>query len=100
MGVATGDIITLSVTRVEGYACWGVFGGQTGFVHCTEWSRQKPVPVSRYPKVGVPLRVQVFRLVTEPQEQLPADVTFGGEVSVDFAASAALLDPPDSARSA
>jgi ribosomal protein S1 len=94
MSVAIGDNITMTVTKVAGYACWGIFEGQTGFVHCVEWSKEKPVPESRVPSVGDQIRVKVFRIVTEPQCNLPADVTFGGTVSVDFAASAALLDPP------
>jgi hypothetical protein len=90
MSVAIGDVINITVTKVSGYACWGTFEGQTGFVHCVEWSREKPVPESRTPRVGG--EVKVFKIVTEPQSQLPADVTFGGTVLVDFAASAALLD--------
>jgi hypothetical protein len=38
------------------------------------------------------MKVKVFKIVTEPQSQLPADVTFGGSVTVDFAASVALLE--------
>jgi predicted RNA-binding protein with RPS1 domain len=92
MSVAVGDVITMTVTKVAGYACWGMFKGQTGFVHCVEWSREKPVPDSRVPCVGGQMKVKVFKIVTEPQSQLPADVTFGGSVTVDFAASVALLE--------
>lgn len=90
MSVAIGDIITMTVTKVAGYACWGTFEGQTGFVHCVEWSLEKPIPKSRMPGVGSQMKVKVFKIVTEPQSQLPEDVTFDGKVSVDFTASAAL----------
>jgi protein involved in polysaccharide export with SLBB domain len=43
------------------------------------------------PKVGDQLRVKVFRVVSEPQQELPADVTFDGAINVDFVASVALL---------
>jgi hypothetical protein len=96
MSITVGDIVSMTITKVEDYACWGSFHGQTGFVHCVEWSREKPVPPSRQPKIGDKLQAKVFRLVNEPQSQLPADVTFGGTIAVDFAASVALLDPPQS----
>lgn len=95
MSVAVEDIVTLTITKVEGYACWGSFHGQTGYVHCVEWSRERPVPPSRHPKVGDLLKVKVFHVVNEPRGPLPQDVTFGGTIAVDFAASAALLDPPE-----
>jgi hypothetical protein len=60
-------------------------------VHCYEWSWDRPIPEADQPKVGHPLRVKVFRLVQEPQEQLPLDVTYGGRIKVDFAASVKLL---------
>jgi len=92
MSVKVGDIVTLVVEKVAGYACWGSVDCQTGFVHCVEWSLEKPVPDSKTPKVGDHLRVKVFRLVSEPQADLPADVTFGGTVTGDFVASAVLLE--------
>jgi hypothetical protein len=92
MSVAIGDTVILTITKVVGYGCWGTFQGQTGFVHCVEWAREKPVPESRVPTVGDQLRVKVFRLVAGPQSQLPPDVTYGGTVSVDFGASAALVE--------
>lgn len=88
-----GDTFGMLIGRVEDYACWGTFDGLIGYVHCTEWSRTKPVPADCIPTVGDTIYVQVFRLVTEPQDELPQDVTFGGEMHVDFAASRALLDP-------
>jgi hypothetical protein len=91
MPMQTGDTVGMLITRVEGYACWGTFEGLTGYMHCAEWSRTKPVPDDCIPKVGETLCVQVFRMVTEPQARLPLDVTFGGEMHVDFAASRALL---------
>ena len=74
MGVAVGDIVTLTVTRVAGCACWGVSGGQTGFVHCDEWSWDRPIPDSDTPEVGEPLTAKVFYLVDRPQDELRLDV--------------------------
>jgi hypothetical protein len=91
MAVAVGDVVTLTVIEVVGYACWGITEGQVGFVHCYEWSWERPVPQADEPKVGDRLRVKVFRVVRESQEQLPLDVTFGGRIKVDFAASVKLL---------
>jgi hypothetical protein len=88
-----GDTVAMLITRVEGYACWGTFDGFSGYMHCSEWSLTKPVPADCIPNVGDTVYVQVFRLVTEPQASLPLDVTFGGEMHVDFAASSALLKP-------
>lgn len=88
-----GDTVGMHITRVEAYACWGNSGGLSGYMHCAEWSRKKPVPPECIPKVGDTVYVQVFRLVTEPQEGLPLDVTCGGAMHVDFAASRALLQP-------
>lgn len=90
-----GDTVGILITRVEGYACWGTFEGLSGFMHCVEWSRKKPVPAEYIPKVGDTIYAQVFRLVTEPQASLPLDVTFGGKMQVDFAVSRALLQPTE-----
>jgi ribosomal protein S1 len=93
MGVAVGDVVELTVVEVDGYACWGEAGGQTGFVHCSEWSRERPIPADAVPKVGDSLRVKVFRVIDDPREQLPLDMTDCGKFRVDFAASVILLQP-------
>ena len=93
MGVAIGDVVTLTVTYVAGYACWGVADGQTGFVHCYEWSWDRPIPDSDVPVVGEPLTAKVFYLADQPQDELRLDVTYGGTIRVDFAASVKLLRP-------
>ncbi len=93
MGVSVGDIVTLSVTEVAGYACWGVIGDEIGFVHCYEWSWERPIPESDEPRVGDSLAVKVFHLTDQAQSTLPADVTFGGKFKVDFAGSVKLLRP-------
>jgi hypothetical protein len=100
MSVAVGDVVTITVIDVAGYACWGVVDGQVGFVHCVEWSRERPIPEEAVPKVGDRLRVKVFRVVDVPQEQLPADVTFDGKFHVDFAGSVGLLQPQPAEESA
>jgi hypothetical protein len=91
MGVAVGDVVELTVKEVAGYACWGEAGGQVGFVHCVEWSRERPIPHDAIPKVGERLQVKVFRVIDGPQEQLPLDITNCGKFRVDFAASVTLL---------
>ena len=68
MGVSVGDVVTLAITTVAGYACWGVVGDQTGFVHCYEWSWEQPIPESDQPKVGGSLTVKVFHLTDHSQD--------------------------------
>jgi hypothetical protein len=93
MGVAVGDIVTLTVTKVAGYACWGESGGQTGFVHCYEWSWDRPIPDSDVPIIGESLTARVLHLIDRSRDEIPLDVTFGGTIEVDFAASVKLLRP-------
>ena len=93
MGVSVGNVVILKVTDMAPYACWGVANGQVGFVHCVEWSWEKPVPENQVPHVGDELLVKVFHLTDSPYDQLPADVTFDGKFKVDFAASVRLLHP-------
>ena len=93
MSVSFGDIVTLSIIEVSGYACWGEVDGQIGFTHCVDWSSEKPVPENCFPKVGQKLRAKVFHITESSDEPLPADVTFDGKFRVDFAASFALLQP-------
>ena len=92
-GVAVGDVVMLTVTELAGYGCWGVANGQTGFIHCFEWSWELPIPVSDQPKVGDQLQVKVIHVVSEAQDQVPLDVTMGGRIRVDFAASVRMLRP-------
>ena len=86
-----GDIVELKVTKISGYACWGVAEGKIGFSHCVNWSVEKPVPLSCYPVVGETIRARVFRLASEEGE-LPADVSCEGTIKVDFACSPAHVD--------
>jgi hypothetical protein len=86
-----GDIVDLKVTRVSGYACWGIAEGKTGFSHCVDWSVEKPMPESCYPRVGQTIKARIFQLTAEG-EKLPADVSHDGEIHVDFACSRALVD--------
>ena len=85
-----GDIVHLQVTKVSGYACWGTAEGKTGFLHCVDWSAERPVPERCYPVVGENIKVRVFHLTREGQ--LPLDVSHGGEIHVDFACSCVLVD--------
>lgn len=93
MGVVVGDIVELTITKVAGYSCWGTCGGQTGFVHCYEWSRDRPIADADIPIVGGTLMAKVFHLADRPLAELPLDVTFGGSIEVHFAASMSLLRP-------
>jgi hypothetical protein len=93
MGVEVGDVVTLTVTDVVGYAFWGIVDGQVGFVDFFEWSWERPIPEADQPKVGDRLEAKVFRVVHEPQEDLPLDVTYARRIHVDFAASVKLLHP-------
>jgi hypothetical protein len=100
VSVSVGDVVTLTVTEVADYACWGVVNSQVGFVHCYEWSWESPIPEADQPKVGDRLQAKVFRVVEGSQEHLPLDVTFGGRIRVDFAASVKLLRPKPHAKPA
>ncbi len=91
MNVAVGDIVTLSIIEVSGYACWGRTNGLIGFVHCVDWSRERPVPDEQCPKVGKSLKAKVFHIANDSDKPQPADITFDGKYHVDFAASFALL---------
>jgi hypothetical protein len=93
VGIAVGDVVTLAVTEVAGYACWGFVGEQMGFVHCYEWSWERPIPESDQPRVGDSLTVKVFHLIDQAQSTPPPDVTYGGKFKVDFAGSVKLLRP-------
>ena len=90
--VTEGEIIEMTVFKVAGYACWGTYEGQTGFMHVQEWSRKRPIPDHAQPQVGQQVKVKVFYLTERPYDQLPLDVTFGGSIPVDFGCSAALLE--------
>lgn len=87
MNIAIGDIVTLTIVEVEGFASWGEFDGQIGFTHCTDWSLERPVPENHYPKVGQKLKAKVFYVANSSDEPQPADVTLDGKYHVDFAAS-------------
>ena len=87
MSISVGDVVTLKIIEVSGYACWGEAKGKLGFVHCVEWSREKPVPEEKVPKVGQELKAKVFHIASSSDEQQPADVTLDGKYHIDFAAS-------------
>lgn len=87
-----GDVVDLLVTEVSGYACWGVYQEKIGFSHCVDWSRERPVPDDKCPRVGEVFRVKIFYITDVPYTDLPADVTYGGKFKVDFAGSAELLE--------
>lgn len=93
MSVSIGDAVTMAVTEVAGYACWGVVGDETGFVHCQEWSWERPIPESDRRRIGEFLTIKVFHLTDQAQDFLPLDVTYGGRFKVDFAGSVRLLRP-------
>jgi hypothetical protein len=60
MSISVGDVVTLKIIEVSGYAYWGEAKGKLGFVHCVEWIREKPIPEEKVPKVGQELKAKVF----------------------------------------
>lgn len=95
MRICIGDIVTLKISDVAAYGCWGMRGKQTGFVHLVEWSWDRPVPTNQEPHIGDEILVKVHRLTNCPYDQLLADVTFDGKFKVDFEASIRMLHPED-----
>lgn len=93
MGVSLGEIVTLKLTHVEGYACWGSVGNQTGFVHCVEWSWEGAAEEFHEPCVGDEIPVKVFHIVEGSKEPPSADVTYNGKFNVDFAGSIREVHP-------
>ena len=93
MGASVGDVIALTVSEIAGCACRRVAGGPVGFVHCDAWSWERPIPAADPPNIGDQLQVKAFRVVNQTQESLALDVTFGGRIKVDFAASVKLSRP-------
>lgn len=60
MSVVVGDIVLLSVFRVEAYGLWGTHKWQTGSVHVSDFTDDPPIDVSSIPQVGDSVAVQVF----------------------------------------
>ncbi|MBI3859559.1 MAG: hypothetical protein HY296_04890 [Thaumarchaeota archaeon] len=94
MSATVGSMVTLEITFVDGYACWGIVGGETGFIHISEWSWKRPIPESDIPIVGSPLQAKVLQVFDDSEKaHQPADATFGGRFTVDFVASARQSSP-------
>jgi hypothetical protein len=92
MSISVGDVVDFEVFKMALYACWGKSDGKTGFSHYVDWSVEKPVPLSLIPKVGEVIKLRVFKIVTEPQEDLPLDVTHGRTIRIDFAGARSIVD--------
>jgi hypothetical protein len=85
MVVAVGDIVPLTVTRVEACGLWGVYDEQTGSVHVTDFTEDPPIAEDRIPRVGDVVPVRVFHVA--PQTEV--EYAFG-KLVCDFAASLVL----------
>ena len=78
MCAAIGSVVSLKVTFVAGYACWGTVNDKVGFIHISEWSWKHPIPESDSPVVGAQLQARVLHIVDGSRKaNLPADATFG-----------------------
>ena len=85
MGVAVGDIVPLTVFRVEAYGLWGTHAGQTGSVHVSDFTDAPPIDEDRIPHVGDTVPVRVFHVSPGTEVEYAR-----GRLVCDFAASLAL----------
>lgn len=92
MKISVGDEILIEIVEVMEYGCWGKISEYIGFVHCVEWSVEKPIPNDSVPKVGELLKVKIFHIADWSNEIPPADVTCDSKYHVDFAGSVRLLN--------
>ena len=84
MPIAVGDLVTLTITKEMGYAVWGETEGKIGFIHCYEFSDERPIPEHSLPHVGDRVRARVIHVPESPVDCEPFDVTCGGTISVAF----------------
>ena len=92
MKISIGDKVVIEIIEVMQYACWGKIDEYICFVHCTEWSNERPVPDNAVPKIGEFLKVKVFYVADWSKEIPPADVTCDGKYHVNLAGSVSLLN--------
>ena len=85
MTVAVGEVVPLTVTRVEPYGLWGTYRELAGSVHVSDYTESPPLPEDRIPSVGAIVRVRVFHVAPGTRVRYAF-----GEVVCDFAASMVL----------
>lgn len=88
MGVAVGDIVPLTVFRVEAYGLWGTHRGQIGSVHVSDFTDSPPIDEGRIPQVGTTVPVRVFHVAPGTEVEYA-----WGKLICDFAASLVLIAP-------
>jgi ribosomal protein S1 len=86
MKIHVGDIVTMTITRVEAYALWGTHQGLTGFIHCSDLTDEPPIPLSKVPKVGDSVKARIHHLAPGTEVEYPF-----GKMVCDFAASLVLV---------
>ena len=87
MPIEVGSVINMTIVKEMGYAVWGVAQGKIGFIHISEFSDERPIPDEVIPHMGDRVHARVFYVPESPVVNEPADVTCGGTISVDFAAT-------------
>ena len=85
MAVAVGDIVPLTVFRVEAYGLWGTHAGHTGSVHVSDFTDAPPIDEDRIPRVGDTVPVRVFHVAPRTEVEYA-----WGKLVCDFAASLVL----------
>ena len=86
MAVAIGDIVPLTVLRVEAYGLWGIYDGHTGSVHVSDFTDDWPIDEDRIPQVGDTVSVRVFCVAPRTEVEYA-----WGKLVCDFAASLVLF---------
>ena len=62
MPLELNSVVELEIIKVSGYACWGKTQEKSGFIHCTEWSWEAPIPVDSIPQVGQKILAKIIHI--------------------------------------
>jgi hypothetical protein len=87
VAVAVGNIVPLTVFRVEAYGLWGTHDAQTGSVHVSDFTDALPVDEGSIPRVGDTVPVRVFHVAPRTEVEYA-----WGKLICDFAASLVLTE--------
>ena len=87
MAVVVGDIVPLTVFRVEAYGLWGTHAEQTGSVHVSDFTDAPPIDEACIPRVGDTVPVRVFHVAPRTEVEYA-----WGKLACDFAASLVLTE--------
>ncbi len=90
-GVTLGDVVPLSVFRVEASGLWVLPNGQTGSVPVTDFTDNPPIAEEHIPRVGDVVAVRVFHVAPRTLVESPF-----GKLICDFTAS--LVPTPGAGR--